>query len=153
MRQLMMLIPSISLYGLPLPFTFHTLLTMCRSTTFRKAIAMYRIRKIRSSNDTVSIYMYEVHRGHILTLHPVFDSSYYKPGGPVFLYIGGETSGESRFSNLQTGSECTLPTIAAERLTELRSYSNPYGKVQWSWCYSREPVLWTELSIQHQHHR
>ncbi|KAL6163028.1 hypothetical protein ACJQWK_10624 [Exserohilum turcicum] len=32
-----------------------------------------------------------------------FDSSYYKPGGPVFLYIGGETSGESRFSNLQTG--------------------------------------------------
>jgi hypothetical protein len=37
-----------------------------------------------------------------------FDSSYYKPGGPVFLYIGGETSGESRFSNLQTGSECTL---------------------------------------------
>ncbi|CAA9965462.1 extracelular serine carboxypeptidase [Pyrenophora teres f. maculata] len=33
----------------------------------------------------------------------VFDSSYYKPGGPVFLYIGGETSGESRFENLQTG--------------------------------------------------
>ncbi|RYN52172.1 hypothetical protein AA0114_g5056 [Alternaria tenuissima] len=32
-----------------------------------------------------------------------FDSSYYKSGGPVFLYIGGETSGESRFSNLQTG--------------------------------------------------
>ncbi|ORX95978.1 peptidase S28 [Clohesyomyces aquaticus] len=32
-----------------------------------------------------------------------FDSSYYKPGGPVFLYIGGETSGESRFSNLRTG--------------------------------------------------
>jgi hypothetical protein len=37
-----------------------------------------------------------------------FDSSYYKPGGPVFLYIGGETSGESRFSNLQTGSGCTI---------------------------------------------
>ncbi|KAK5113436.1 hypothetical protein LTR85_010864 [Meristemomyces frigidus] len=32
-----------------------------------------------------------------------FDDSYYKPGGPVFLYIGGETSGESRFSNLETG--------------------------------------------------
>ncbi|KAF2090941.1 extracelular serine carboxypeptidase-like protein [Saccharata proteae CBS 121410] len=32
-----------------------------------------------------------------------FDSSYYKPGGPVYLYIGGETSGESRFSNLETG--------------------------------------------------
>jgi hypothetical protein len=32
-----------------------------------------------------------------------FDSTYYKSGGPVFLYIGGETSGPSRFSNLQTG--------------------------------------------------
>ncbi|KAI1417477.1 peptidase S28 [Hypoxylon sp. FL1857] len=31
------------------------------------------------------------------------DSSYYKPGGPVYLYISGETSGPSRFSNLQTG--------------------------------------------------
>ncbi|KAI1321877.1 extracelular serine carboxypeptidase-like protein [Xylariaceae sp. FL0255] len=32
-----------------------------------------------------------------------FDDSYYKPGGPVYLYIGGETDGPSRFSNLQTG--------------------------------------------------
>ncbi|KAI0402622.1 extracelular serine carboxypeptidase-like protein [Xylaria palmicola] len=32
-----------------------------------------------------------------------FDSSYYKPGGPVYLYISGETSGPNRFSNLQTG--------------------------------------------------
>ncbi|EXJ78531.1 hypothetical protein A1O1_08932 [Capronia coronata CBS 617.96] len=32
-----------------------------------------------------------------------FDNTYYKPGGPVFLYISGETSGPSRFSNLQTG--------------------------------------------------
>ncbi|KAF2150317.1 extracelular serine carboxypeptidase-like protein [Myriangium duriaei CBS 260.36] len=32
-----------------------------------------------------------------------YDYSYYKPGGPVFLYIGGETSGPSRFSNLRTG--------------------------------------------------
>lgn len=31
------------------------------------------------------------------------DSTYYKPGGPVYLYIGGETAGENRFSNLQTG--------------------------------------------------
>ncbi|KAI0480174.1 serine carboxypeptidase S28-domain-containing protein [Xylariaceae sp. FL0804] len=31
------------------------------------------------------------------------DDTYYQSGGPVFLYIGGETSGESRFSNLQTG--------------------------------------------------
>ncbi|KIV95276.1 hypothetical protein PV10_02949 [Exophiala mesophila] len=32
-----------------------------------------------------------------------YDNTYYQPGGPVFLYIGGETSGPSRFSNLQTG--------------------------------------------------
>ncbi|KAI0435247.1 extracelular serine carboxypeptidase-like protein [Xylaria sp. FL1042] len=32
-----------------------------------------------------------------------FDTTYYKPGGPVYLYISGETSGPSRFSNLQTG--------------------------------------------------
>jgi hypothetical protein len=34
-----------------------------------------------------------------------FDSSYYKPGGPVYLYVSGETSGPNRFSNLQTGSK------------------------------------------------
>jgi len=32
-----------------------------------------------------------------------FDSTYYKSGGPIYLYIGGETSGESRFSNLERG--------------------------------------------------
>lgn len=32
-----------------------------------------------------------------------FDTTYYKPGGPVYLYIGGATSGPDRFSNLQTG--------------------------------------------------
>ena len=32
-----------------------------------------------------------------------YDDTYYKPGGPVFLYIGGEVSGISRFSNLETG--------------------------------------------------
>jgi hypothetical protein len=32
-----------------------------------------------------------------------FDDTYYKPGGPIFLYIGGEVSGSSRFSNLETG--------------------------------------------------
>ena len=34
-----------------------------------------------------------------------FDHSYYKPGGPVLLYIGGETSLEDRYSNLENGSE------------------------------------------------
>ena len=32
-----------------------------------------------------------------------FDDTYYLPGGPIFLYIGGEVSGTSRFSNLETG--------------------------------------------------
>ena len=34
-----------------------------------------------------------------------FDASYYKPGAPVLLYIGGETSAESRFEFMQTGSQ------------------------------------------------
>lgn len=46
---------------------------------------------------------YEPHLNTTFKQRYFFDSSYYKPGGPVFLYIGGETSGESRFSNLQTG--------------------------------------------------
>ena len=49
---------------------------------------------------------YEPHTNATFKQRYFFDSSYYKPGGPVFLYIGGETSGESRFSNLQTGSRC-----------------------------------------------
>ena len=32
-----------------------------------------------------------------------FEDKYYKPGGPVFLYIGGEVNAKYRFSNLQTG--------------------------------------------------
>ncbi|KAF2760904.1 hypothetical protein EJ05DRAFT_524154 [Pseudovirgaria hyperparasitica] len=46
---------------------------------------------------------YEPHANGTFQQRYFFDSSYYKPGGPVFLYIGGETSGESRLSNLQTG--------------------------------------------------
>ncbi len=32
-----------------------------------------------------------------------YDNTYYKPGGPIFLYIAGEVDGTTRFSNLQTG--------------------------------------------------
>ncbi|KPI34765.1 putative serine protease K12H4.7 [Cyphellophora attinorum] len=46
---------------------------------------------------------YEPHTNGTFTQRYFFDSTYYKDGGPVFLYIGGETSGESRFSNLETG--------------------------------------------------
>lgn len=46
---------------------------------------------------------YEPHTNATFSQRYFFDASYYKPGGPVFLYIGGETSGESRFSNLKNG--------------------------------------------------
>ncbi|TVY16508.1 putative extracellular serine carboxypeptidase [Lachnellula arida] len=46
---------------------------------------------------------YKPHANGTFTQRYFFDSTYYKSGGPVFLYIGGETTGESRFSNLQTG--------------------------------------------------
>jgi hypothetical protein len=55
---------------------------------------------------------YEPHTKDTFKQRYFFDSSYYKPGGPVFLYIGGETSGESRFSNLQTGSTCKLTRLS-----------------------------------------
>ncbi|KAN0115436.1 peptidase S28 [Hyaloscypha variabilis] len=32
-----------------------------------------------------------------------YDSTYYKPGGPVFLYLSGETAATDRFSNLVSG--------------------------------------------------
>ncbi|KUI56518.1 putative serine protease EDA2 [Cytospora mali] len=46
---------------------------------------------------------YLPHTNATFKQHYYFDSSYYKPGGPVFLYVGGETSGSSRLSNLETG--------------------------------------------------
>ncbi|KAF2725215.1 extracelular serine carboxypeptidase [Polychaeton citri CBS 116435] len=46
---------------------------------------------------------YEPHSNATFRQRYFYDHRYYKPGGPVFLYIGGETSGESRFSNLETG--------------------------------------------------
>ena len=46
---------------------------------------------------------YEPHTNATFSQKYVFDNTYYKPGGPIFLYIGGETSVQSRFSNLETG--------------------------------------------------
>lgn len=46
---------------------------------------------------------YEPHSNATFSQKYVFDDSYYVPGGPIFLYIGGETNLASRFSNLQTG--------------------------------------------------
>ncbi len=46
---------------------------------------------------------YEPHPKGTFQQRDFLDDTYYQEGGPVFLYIGGETSGESRFSNLETG--------------------------------------------------
>ena len=46
---------------------------------------------------------YAPHTNATFSQRYYFDSTYYKPGGPIYLYIGGETSGPSRFSNLETG--------------------------------------------------
>lgn len=46
---------------------------------------------------------YAPHTNATFKQHYYFDASYYKPGGPVFLYIGGETDARNRFSNLKTG--------------------------------------------------
>lgn len=46
---------------------------------------------------------YEPHTNATFKQRYVYDSTYYKAGGPVFLYISGETSVESRLSNLRTG--------------------------------------------------
>lgn len=46
---------------------------------------------------------YKPHTNATFKQRYVFDSSYYKSGGPVFLYVGGETSLENRLGNLETG--------------------------------------------------
>ncbi|KAF2502375.1 extracelular serine carboxypeptidase-like protein [Lophium mytilinum] len=46
---------------------------------------------------------YKPHTKDTFKQRYVFDATYYKPGGPVYLYIGGETDLASRFSNLETG--------------------------------------------------
>lgn len=46
---------------------------------------------------------YAPHTNATFSQRYYFDPTYFKPGGPVYLYIGGETSGPSRFSNLETG--------------------------------------------------
>lgn len=46
---------------------------------------------------------YQPHTNATFKQRYTFDASYYQPGGPVYLYVGGETSLESRLSNLETG--------------------------------------------------
>jgi hypothetical protein len=50
-------------------------------------------------NDT----RYEPHSNDTFNLRYWFDASYYKPGGPVFVLLGGETDGADRLPFLQKG--------------------------------------------------
>ena len=76
------------------------------------------------------------------------------PGGPVYLYLSGETSGPSRFDNLQTGSEKPSPLhkrLSAKNI--LSSYPDFDAGHEWPWSYSRESVLWRELSVHFEYNR
>jgi len=46
---------------------------------------------------------YEPHTNGTFNLRYWFDASYYKPGGPVFVLLGGETYGDDRLPFLQKG--------------------------------------------------
>lgn len=46
---------------------------------------------------------YEPHSNGTFNLRYWFDTTYYKPGGPVFVLLGGETDGEDRLPFLQKG--------------------------------------------------
>jgi hypothetical protein len=101
----------------------------------------------------------------------VFDSTYYKPGGPVFLYIGGETSVQSRFSNLQTGIiqilmnvgilsnyrlplRLSSPGLVSQFWTEQVLICNfEFLGYQWIRHHIREPILRQKLANELQHHR
>ncbi|KAL2826652.1 serine carboxypeptidase S28-domain-containing protein [Aspergillus cavernicola] len=46
---------------------------------------------------------YEPHSNDVFNLRYWFDSTHYRPGGPVFVIAAGETDGEDRFSFLSQG--------------------------------------------------
>ncbi|KAF1942399.1 hypothetical protein EJ02DRAFT_454264 [Clathrospora elynae] len=46
---------------------------------------------------------YEPHSNESFNLRYWFDDTYYKPGGPVFVLLGGETDGSDRLTFLQKG--------------------------------------------------
>lgn len=87
--------------------------TAAGSQLHRKRLASDLQRRQSSSYTDYTIDMpidhfpnddrYRPHTNATFKQRYVYDSTYYKPGGPVYLYISGETSIESRLSNLETG--------------------------------------------------
>ena len=49
--------------------------------------------------------IHEAHTNATFSQCNFYDDSYYKPGGPVYLYIGGETNREYRLPNLRRRSK------------------------------------------------
>lgn len=70
---------------------------------------------------------YEPHTDATFQQRYIFDHSFYRPGGPVFLYIGGETSLESRLENIQTGSTSSRTLAISIKLINNYSHSSPNG--------------------------
>ena len=93
---------------------------------------------------------YEPHPNGTFKQRYVFDTTYYKPGGPVLLYIGGETDLESRFENLETGIIQILmkATNGLGVILENRYYgdSNPFATL----TTDQLAFLTTEQSRSHQ---
>ena len=71
----------------------------------------------------------------------------------MFLYIGGETSGESRFSNLETGGEAIYSSKLALLTVSSGSHSNSHASDERIRSHSRKPILRRKLSVQLQHNR
>jgi hypothetical protein len=76
---------------------------------------------------------YEPHTNDTFNLRYWFDAQYYKPGGPVFVLLSGETSGEGRLAFLQKGivNQVAQATNGIGVILEHRYYgtSFPYENV------------------------
>jgi len=71
---------------------------------------------------------YEPHSNGTFGLRYWFDAQFYKPGGPVFVLAGGETSGEDRLPFLEQGIvyEVTKATGGLGVILEHRYYGTSY---------------------------
>lgn len=71
---------------------------------------------------------YEPHSNETFGLRYWFDAQFYKPGGPVFVLAGGETSGEDRLPFLEQGIvyEVTKATGGLGVILEHRYYGTSY---------------------------
>jgi len=76
---------------------------------------------------------YEPHVNGTFNLRYWFDAQYYKPGGPVFVLLSGETSGENRLPFLQKGivNQVAKATNGIGVILEHRYYgtSHPFPNV------------------------